>query len=257
MKSPRDRCTLYLTTAIVFVFATSQAGATTAAVLRGTTSTTQPSTIRENGVEAAKPRSRAEQVTVPPGGATSFAMRYPEEVKESPPTFATGEQVELAHSLAREVNKRIAWRETKEWNINLTEPAFGDCKSFALTKRHELREHGVPNGALREVIVYAEKYKGKHMVLEMRTPGEIFVLDSLQNDFGKKFYEISAIPASYLVVEYQMWGKPAEWMVPAGAISEKRRERPSLVAMEGMAWVSSPHMAGPTPALAEHLTKHR
>ena len=172
--------------------------------------------------ETAAPRSIArphqpngEHITTPPPGFTNFRMRYPDEVRDSVPAFATKDQVGVAEEVNDDINRRITWRETRIWSVELAPHAYGDCKAYALTKQHVLREKGVPDGAFRLAIVYAAKYRGLHMIAEMRTPDNTYVLDSLENDTHHKFYTLAAMPSSYSVVEYQDWARPELWIAPA------------------------------------------
>jgi predicted transglutaminase-like cysteine proteinase len=164
-----------------------------------------------------------ESVASIPPGFTNFRIRYPDEVRDAAPAYATQAQVALASEINDAVNQRIIWRETQLWSVELAPHAFGDCKAYSLTKRHVLREYGVPDGAFRLVIVYAAKYRGLHMILEMRTHDDVYVLDSLENDARRRFYALRAMPSSYSLVKYQDWGKPQRWLAPAGLAPENTR----------------------------------
>jgi Bacterial transglutaminase-like cysteine proteinase BTLCP len=61
---------------------------------------------------------------------------------------------------------------TEEWLIS---PIAGDCKAYAITKRHELLARGWPSRALllSEVVVH-------HLILIVRTKDVDLVLDNLQ-----------------------------------------------------------------------------
>jgi predicted transglutaminase-like cysteine proteinase len=171
----------------------------------------------------AAPTGTGDSISELPPGFTSFRMRYPDEVRDSPPAVATNAQIALAEEVNEEINKRITWRETRLWSVELAPHAYGDCKAYSLTKRHVLREKGFPDGAFRLAIVYAAKYRGLHMILEMRTRENIYVLDSLENDARREFYTLAAMPSSYSLVKYQDWGKPQRWMAPAGLVAENTR----------------------------------
>ena len=144
------------------------------------TSAPQPPTL-PSGAQSLRPQPvpGADQVIIAPGGFTNFRMRYPGEMKSSAPAVVTSAQVDMAHQTNTAINNRITWRATRLWSIAPDGPAQGDCKTFALTKRHALTQEGIPDGALRLVIVYAAHYHEKHMVLEMRAPDGVYVLDSL------------------------------------------------------------------------------
>jgi predicted transglutaminase-like cysteine proteinase len=220
--------------------------------------TSLPST-RPSAAERVRPEPTpgAEQITLPPSGFTNFQMRYPDEVKDSAPAFATSAQVALAHDVNTRINKQIAWRETRRWSVELGPRAEGDCVQYALTKRHVLREAGVPDGALRLVIVYAAKYSALHMILQMRTSDDIYVLDSLENDAGHHFYPVAQMPRAYSIVKYQEWGKPTRWMAPAGLVADatpaSRRLHSEIRLAENSPWVHSPREQ--RQATAMHLRR--
>jgi len=155
-----------------------------------------------------------EQAAVAPGGFINFEMHHPEEIRDTAPAFATQADLDTARAIDRVVNGNITWRETRLWTIAADGPAEGDCKTYALTKRHDLRQRGIPDGALRLAIVSTPHYKELHMVLELRTIDGVYVLDSLTNDSGETFYEMAAMSASYTVLKYQAWGRPEHWLAP-------------------------------------------
>lgn len=64
---------------------------------------------------------------------------------------------------------------TEEWLIS---PPAGDCKDYAITKRHELLAHGWPSRALllSEVVVPSGEH---HLILVVRTKDADLVLDNL------------------------------------------------------------------------------
>ena len=161
-----------------------------------------------------------EQVAVAPGGFINFEMHHPEEIRDTAPAFATSAQIDAARAINGIVNDDITWRETQLWTIAPNGPAEGDCKTYALTKRHDLRLRGIPDGALRLAIVSTPHYKELHMILELRTIDGVYVLDSLANDSGETFYKADEMPASYTVLKYQAWGRPEHWLAPAVLTSQ-------------------------------------
>jgi predicted transglutaminase-like cysteine proteinase len=207
---------------------------------------TSPMPTRPSIAPSFRPQSGpgAEQITTPPLGFTAFQMRNPDEVRETAPAYATEAQVAIAHETNTKINRQIAWRETRLWSVELGPRAEGDCVQYALTKRHVLRDQGVPDGALRSVILYAAKYQGLHMVLEMRTPSDIYVLDSLENDAHHHFYTVAQMPRSYAIVKYQAWGKPTQWMAPANLVAETtpalRRLHDEVATADNAPWVYGP-----------------
>jgi predicted transglutaminase-like cysteine proteinase len=176
-----------------------------------------PTAMQRRGVAALRFQSDGGvgRATTAPVGFINFEMRYPAEVQDSAPAFATTAQIEVANGANKSVDDQITWRDTRLWTVELNGPAYGDCKSFALTKRHMLRELGVPDGAVRIVIVSAAGYRQLHMVVEMQTADDVFVLDSMPNASGNYFYRAAAMPASYSIIEYGTWGKPDQWIAPS------------------------------------------
>jgi predicted transglutaminase-like cysteine proteinase len=181
-----------------------------------------------------EPQPGEEQPAPAPDGFNNFASRYPGEVEDSGIALATPDQVETAHKINTNVNERIIWRPVSVWAIAFREPAYGDCKTYSLTKRHAMRQAGIPDGASRLVVVYAAKYRQKHMVVELRTADRKYILDSLANDEGHHFYLARALPVSYNIMEYQVWGKPKAWVSPPSwvnarvAMKEKEEAAPWL-----------------------------
>lgn len=163
-----------------------------------------------------------ERPSIAPVGFVNFEMRYPDEVRDSAPAYATPSQIARARDVNDTVNGNITWEETRLWNFAPDGPAYGDCKTYALTKRHDLRLMGVPDGALRLVIVSSSSYEKLHMLLEIRSVSGVFVLDSLPAASGATFYPASAVPSSYAIIEYQAWGRPAHWVAPGMLTSSEQ-----------------------------------
>ena len=163
-----------------------------------------------------QPRARpgVEHDTDPPGGFINFEMRYPNESRDGAPAFSQPADIASARAINEAVNRNITWRETRLWTIAPDEASYGDCKTYALTKRHDLLAEGVPQGAMRLVVVFAMHYRRLHMLLELRGTDGVYVLDSLPNETGDAFYRATAMPASYAVREYQAWGRPEHWFAP-------------------------------------------
>lgn len=164
---------------------------------------------------ALRPGGGAGLATTEPGGFIGFEMHYPAEIRDSAPAFAASAEVGAARTINGNVNGDITWRETQVWTIAPDGPSDGDCKTFALTKEHDLRLQGVPDGTLRLLIVDAAHYQELHMILELRTVDGVYVLDSLKNDSGNTFYKVADMPESYTVLKYQTWGGPEHWLTPA------------------------------------------
>lgn len=78
------------------------------------------------------------------------------------------------------------------WRIN---PSAGDCKSYAISKRHELIRAGLPASALR--IAYVKTREGMgHAVLVVKTDQGDLTLDNLVGEiksFNQAGYRVVAI----------------------------------------------------------------
>jgi predicted transglutaminase-like cysteine proteinase len=107
---------------------------------------------------------------------TMFCLRYRNECEVHGGDFrkrnvaVTGERLNELNRVNREVNRSIApspnrgGLATEEW---LLSPSAGDCHDYAVTKRHELLDHGWPSRALllSEVVVPSGEH---HLVLVVR-----------------------------------------------------------------------------------------
>jgi predicted transglutaminase-like cysteine proteinase len=94
---------------------------------------------------------------LPPIGHSRFCLRYPDDCKVHGIDFRrrnialTAEHWEELNSINRQINRDIVAKVTpgngtfEEW---LIAPQVGDCKNYAITKRHELLARGWPSRAL-------------------------------------------------------------------------------------------------------------
>jgi predicted transglutaminase-like cysteine proteinase len=124
---------------------------------------------------------------LPPLGHSRFCLRYPDECLVHTIDFRhrnielTPERWDELNSVNREVNRDIVpyvpieSGATEEWLIS---PLTGDCKDYAVTKRHELLARGWPSRALllSEVVVPSGEH---HLVLVVRIKSVDLVLDNL------------------------------------------------------------------------------
>ena len=124
---------------------------------------------------------------LPPIGHTQFCLRYLNECEAHGIDFRrrnialTPERLKVLKTVNREVNRAIEPEvdvdsETlAEWVIS---PPTGDCKHYAITKRHELLARGWPSRALllAEVVVPSGDH---HLLLVIRTKDVDLVLDNL------------------------------------------------------------------------------
>jgi predicted transglutaminase-like cysteine proteinase len=124
--------------------------------------------------------------TLAPFQHVRFCLRYPGECKshpaESPRIELTGQTAELLYRVNRDVNaaivpilKSYGPELADGWTIS---PAEGDCNDYAVTKRHELLEGGLPAKALRLSVVKTATGIG-HLVLVVATTKGDLVLDNL------------------------------------------------------------------------------
>jgi predicted transglutaminase-like cysteine proteinase len=88
----------------------------------------------------------------------------------------------------RMVNRSIAPKEDDPnimgGNVWRLAPREGDCKDYAITKRHELMARGLSASALRLAIVHTMGGEG-HMVLVVTTSSGDVVLDNLTSEIRK------------------------------------------------------------------------
>jgi predicted transglutaminase-like cysteine proteinase len=127
---------------------------------------------------------------LPPIGHSRFCLRYPEDCKVRGIDFRrrnialTPARVDELDVINREINRDIIPQltfgtdATEEWLIL---PLGGDCKDYAVTKRHELLARGWPSRALllSEVVLPSGEH---HLLLVVRMKEADLVLDNLYAD---------------------------------------------------------------------------
>lgn len=103
-----------------------------------------------------------------PGGASRVAL--------------TEDALNLMNRVNSRVNRSIRPRvdpaNLQIWNIN---PASGDCKSYAISKRHELIRAGMPASALRIAFVVTRDGQN-HAILVVKTDRGDLALDNLTGE---------------------------------------------------------------------------
>jgi len=124
--------------------------------------------------------------TLVPFQHVRFCLRYPAECK---PSSAETNRIELdlqtmqlLERVNRDVNLAII-PTVKNYGKDLGDrwtiaPDTGDCNDYAVTKRHDLLESGLPSGALRLSVVKTASGIG-HLVLVVATTNGDVVLDNL------------------------------------------------------------------------------
>ncbi len=124
--------------------------------------------------------------TLAPFQHVRFCLRYPSDCKsdatESGRIELTADNLELLNGVNHSVNTSIAPM-SKDYGANLQDgwtiaPTSGDCNDYAVTKRHELLQSGLPARALRLSVVKTASGIG-HLVLVVATTKGDLVLDNL------------------------------------------------------------------------------
>jgi predicted transglutaminase-like cysteine proteinase len=127
---------------------------------------------------------------LPPIGYSRFCLRYPDDCKVRDIDFRrrnvvlTSERWNELNRVNRNVNRSIFAEITPgdgitdEWAIS---PLAGDCKDYAVTKRHELLARGWPSRSLllSEVALASGEH---HLLLVVRVKNADLVLDNLSDD---------------------------------------------------------------------------
>ena len=124
--------------------------------------------------------------TLAPFQHVRFCLRYPSDCKSNPAENdhidLDAETSELLERVNHSVNLSII-PTIKDYGTNLGDgwtiaPDTGDCNDYAVTKRHELLESGLPSKALRLSVVKTASGIG-HLVLVVVTSKGNIVLDNL------------------------------------------------------------------------------
>jgi predicted transglutaminase-like cysteine proteinase len=124
---------------------------------------------------------------LPPIGHSRFCLKYPEDCEVHGIDFRhrnialTLQRWSELNTVNREVNRDIIPQITpgsaltEQWVIA---PRAGDCKDYAITKRHELLALGWPSRALllAEVVIPSGEH---HLILVVRLADTDLVLDNL------------------------------------------------------------------------------
>jgi predicted transglutaminase-like cysteine proteinase len=115
-----------------------------------------------------------------------FCLRYPSDCTARPADTdrvgVSDDILELLKRINQNVN-RVIIPKTKQYGANLADswsiaPHTGDCNDYAVTKRHQLIEQGLPSNALRLSVVKTQAGLG-HLVLVVATIDGDLVLDNL------------------------------------------------------------------------------
>jgi predicted transglutaminase-like cysteine proteinase len=124
--------------------------------------------------------------TLAPFQHVRFCLRYPSDCKSDPTENEridlNAETSELLKRINHSVNVSII-PTIKSYGQNLADgwtigPDTGDCNDYAVTKRHEFLESGLPSKALRLSVVKTASGIGHLVLVVVTTKGDI-VLDNL------------------------------------------------------------------------------
>jgi predicted transglutaminase-like cysteine proteinase len=147
--------------------------------------------------------------TLPPLGYTKFCLRYPDDCKVSGVDFRrrnvrlTAQRWNELNVINRQINNAIVPEPSDDW---LLAPSSGDCKDYAITKRHELLLKGWPSRTLllSEVALPSGEH---HLVLVVRVKGADLVLDNLSDNIRS----VAVTFAAYSWVKIQVPQNPNFW----------------------------------------------
>jgi predicted transglutaminase-like cysteine proteinase len=124
--------------------------------------------------------------TLAPFQHVRFCLRYPSDCKSAPTEDKridlNTETRELLKRVNRSVNASI-FPISKSYGSNLADawtiaPEVGDCNDYAVTKRHQLLENGLPSAALRLSVVKTASGIGHLVLVVVTTKGDI-VMDEV------------------------------------------------------------------------------
>ena len=124
--------------------------------------------------------------TLAPFQHVRFCLRYPSDCKSN---ATENERIDLdarTTELLKRVNHSVNMSiipTPKSYGPNLGDgwtiaPDMGDCNDYAVTKRHELLENGLPSKALRLSVVKTASGIGHLVLVVVTTKGDI-VMDNL------------------------------------------------------------------------------
>ncbi len=124
--------------------------------------------------------------TLAPFQHVRFCLRYPSDCKSNP---AENDHIDLdaeTSELLKRVNHSVNLSiipTVKDYGPNLGDgwtiaPDTGDCNDYAVTKRHQLLESGLPSKALRLSVVKTASGIGHLVLVVVTTKGDV-VMDNL------------------------------------------------------------------------------
>lgn len=160
--------------------------------------------------------------TLPPIGHSRFCLRYAYECEVHGIDFRhrnivmTPQRWNELNFINLLVNRNIApmvSRDSAATEGWLIWPAAGDCKNYAITKRHELLRLGWPSRALllSEVVLPSGEH---HLLLVVRLKDADLVLDNLNDDLRL----VQMTYGQYLWVRVQSTRNPRFWVRVLGVL---------------------------------------
>lgn len=152
-------------------------------------SLSDPPAIAQNELLASTPMPAGTPTDSAPPGFISFCMRFVDQCatsqNNSPAVHLDLGTQAMLDTVNRSVNRAI-WPESDERHYGVAEywdipkDGYGNCHDYALTKRKELIDAGLPERALRVAIVVTPR-ENRHAVLTVTTDRGDLVLDNLND----------------------------------------------------------------------------
>lgn len=146
---------------------------------------------------------------IPPTGFIGFCVKHSKEclvtAADPQPVALTAERRAQLDRVQAEINWQIKPKEDPSHAWEYASDGYGDCNTYALTKRQALLALGWPEDALLLAAAYDELGEG-HLVLVARTNDGDLVLDNRL----KPVVAWSALPYRWVAMQSQK--SPARWL---------------------------------------------
>jgi predicted transglutaminase-like cysteine proteinase len=181
-------------------------------------------------------------------------MRYADQCKSTPggkDTIALDQPMWLLLNAVNTTVNGAIWPEddlkhygrTEYWTIPTD--GYGDCEDYALMKRRNLLQAGLPAQALRLAVVDSPA-SGRHAVLTVATDKGDYVLDNLSGEIR------SWRATDYAWIERQDATNPMTWVSLSPAYAEQQGEQPTATgsAAANLDRVQQSTVEAPTPSTA-------
>jgi predicted transglutaminase-like cysteine proteinase len=161
---------------------------------------------------------------VPPAGFIRFCVEHAQEClvsRQEPETVAlTADHLAQLEQVQTEVNAEITSRVNASQSWEYAASGYGDCNTYALTKRRALIALGWPEETLLLAAAYTERGEG-HLVLVARTAQGDLVLDNRL----PQVVDWAQLPYRWIAVQSQK--SPARWLkVEADPVTVADAARP-------------------------------